>query len=357
YTAAGTYTPSITIANSLGSLQPTLNTRVTVASNPPTFINFSPDQIIAPENVGSLTFTLARSGNLSVRSTVHWSHVETATGPVNQAEATGGDVTFAPGETTKTFSLRVYDDGVYNGYSARDWVVASATDGTMSGSSNFPSAAAFGQYLLTEVNAQPTASVADVRVLESAGTADFVITMSAPVAFAASFTATLADGTAKAGSDYTAASQQWCTITPGDTRCVIRIPIIDDSVPEPDKTFTLTIDSPNGAFGPAIVRSTATCTIVDDDAAPLAVTRIDPAYAPASGGSSVTLFGDGLDARCSVAFGSVPAAAIAPVSGGVSVVVPPHAPGAVDVTVVCGSARAVLPRAFTFFVPRRRAAG
>ena len=351
YTIPGLYQPSVTISNSLGSLRPAIGARFVIAANPPTFVNFSAPQIVMPENAGSIAFTLVRSGNLSVPSTVHWSHAETLTTPVNQAEAAGGDLAFAPGETMKSFSLQVYDDGVYTGYPVLDDVVATAADGTLFGSSNFPDARATTRYLLTEVNAQPVASVADVRVPESAGTADFVVTISAPVAFSAVVVATPSDGTAKAGVDYRGGFAQ-CGIAPGDRQCVIKIPIIDNSVAEGDRSFTLTIDVP----GLALARKTATCTIVDDDGAP-AVARIDPPYAPVSGGSAVTIIGQGLDANCSVVFGSVPAAAVTAVNGGLSVVAPSHAPGAVDVTVVCGTARVVLPNAFTFFVPRRRAAG
>ena len=87
------------------------------------------------------------------------------------------------------------------------------------------------------------------------------------------------------------------------------------------------------------------------------LTRVEPSSAPAGGGRSITLMGEGLDAHCSVSFGSAPAVGVSAVSGGLSVVVPAHPPGVVDVTVVCGSARITLPNAFTFFVPRRRAAG
>ncbi len=354
YTAPGSYQPSLTISNSLGSLQPRIGTRFTVAGNPPTFVNFSQPQVVAPENAGSIPFTLVRSGNLSVSSTVHWAHAETASGPVNQGEAAGGDLTFAPGETTKSFSLHVFDDGVYDGYSVHDEVVATATDGTIFGNSNFPDERAATQYVLMDIDPRPTAGVADVRVLESAGTADFVITMSAPVAGSVVFNAMTLDGTAKAGSDYAGGVTQ-CGIAAGDTQCVVKIPILDNDAAGPDKTFTLTIDSLSGLFGPALARQTATATIVDDDAAP-SVARIDPAYAPVSGGI-VTIIGQGLDARCSVSFGSVPAAAVTPAGNGLAVVVPAHAPGVVDVAVVCGSSRVVLPRSFTFFVPRRRAAG
>lgn len=93
------------------------------------------------------------------------------------------------------------------------------------------------------------------------------------------------------------------------------------------------------------------------DAAAASLSRIAPAYGPVFGGTSVTLAGEGLDARCAVSFGSVSASAVSTVANGLSVVAPAHDAGTVDVSVVCGSSRATLPRAFTFVTPRRRAAG
>jgi PKD repeat protein len=93
------------------------------------------------------------------------------------------------------------------------------------------------------------------------------------------------------------------------------------------------------------------------DAAAASLSRIAPANGPVFGGTSVTLVGQGLDARCAVSFGSVSASAVSTVANGLSVVAPAHDAGTVDVSVVCGSSRATLPRAFTFFTPRRRAAG
>ncbi|HYU25831.1 MAG TPA: IPT/TIG domain-containing protein, partial [Thermoanaerobaculia bacterium] len=112
---------------------------------------------------------------------------------------------------------------------------------------------------------------------------------------------------------------------------------------------TIWIVTPDGFTFPIDI------TVVDGPAP--SVRRIEPSSAPAAGGSSVTIVGEGLDARCSVSFGAAAGANVTAVSSGVGVVVPPHPPGTVDVSVVCGSARITLPNVFTFFVPRRRAAG
>ena len=537
YAGTGTFEPTATISNSLGSAQVNAS-RVTISANPPAYVEFAQAQVIAPETAGHVTFTFVRSGNLSVSSTVHWAHAETYNGVVNQADASGGDVTFAPGETSKSLPLRIYDDHLYTGPDVSDTVLATATDGTLFGIAGVPTSSATARYTLTEVDPQPTANVADVRVLESSGTADIVVTLSAPIGLPVAILGTPDDVTAKFGSDYTGPDYKftWCEIDPGNTQCVMHIALVDDAVPEPDETFTLTIGNYGGArVAPAFGRRIATVTIVNDDgaitpasmqiatgarvslkldigqppAAPLTIplqssspevlevpasvtveagqstaniaahalqagrsritasipgmtappalitvvdavtivadpaavalrpggdaavdlsiqpprnaaqtvsvwstrpdvasapesltipaggkatlkihalasgvatiwivtadgfsfsvdvtvadgavlTRVEPSSAPAGGGSSVTLMGEGLDAHCSVSFGSTPAAAVSAVSGGLSVVVPAHPPGVVDVTVVCGTARITLSNAFTFFVPRRRAAG
>ena len=547
YASPGTYSPAVTISNARGSAQPWVNYRILIASNPPSYVAFSPQNVDVPETAGSVTFTLVRSGNLSIASTVHYAHQEGTQGPVNQGEVVSGNLTFAPGETTKSFSFHIYDDHMYTGR-VTDYVSAMATDGTLFRVGSAPSDAAEARYFVIENDPQPTATVADARVTEGTETqktADFVVTLSAPIGIDTGFLGALSDGTATWPSDYAGAYSisggpglVGCELPRGQTQCVLRVPIGNDDVPEPDETFTLVAFSQccPDAY-PTFTRNTATGTIVNDDAAitpasmqvpagtraslkldigqpaaapltiplqssspevlgvPASVTidagqhtatisaealqaglsrvtarvpggtappalisvvdtvavvaapaamalragsdatvtlsmqpprataqtvslwstrpdvatapasltipaggkaaltihalesgaatiwivtsegfsfpvdvtvveaiapsvlRITPSYAPASGGSTVAFLGDGLDARCSVAFGATPATSVTGTPIGVSVVVPAHDPGVVDVTVVCGSARIVLPNAFTYFVPRRRAAG
>lgn len=528
YAASGTYRPAVTIANALGTSHTA--TAFVVASNPPTYVDFSPNDITVPETAGHITFTLVRSGNLMTTAKVHYAHAESWPSPVNQGEAIGGDLTFAPGETTKSFDMKIFDDRVYTG-TVSDAVLVTATDGTLFHSNG-------AKYTLTETDPQPSATVADVRVAEGTetrNTADVVVTLSAPIGVPVTIFGTPSDGTAKFPADYDPPGGRTCLFWPGDTQCVLHFPIVNDDIPESDETFIVTIQKRIADVGPSFARDTAAVTIVNDDAAltpastqvptgarvtlkldigqppaaPLTIplqsssaevlevpasvtidagqrtasisahalkaglsrvtarvpgmaappalvtvvdaitvvadptdvalrpggdgvvrvsmqpprsvaqamsvwstrtdvatapesltipangaatlaihalakgvatiwiatadgfsfsvnvtvddnavlTRIDPSSAPANGGSAVTLIGEGLDVQCSVAFGSTPAAAVSAAGNGLTVVVPPHAPGAVDVTVVCGAARFTLPRAFTFFIPRRRAAG
>ncbi len=69
------------------------------------------------------------------------------------------------------------------------------------------------------------------------------------------------DGTAKAGTDYQAVGGS-IIFYPGMRSADVQVPIIPDTTPEPNKTFTMQISSPTGVdFTQAI----GTCTIIDDD--------------------------------------------------------------------------------------------
>jgi hypothetical protein len=85
-----------------------------------------------------------------------------------------------------------------------------------------------------------------------------------------------ADGSATAGHDYAATSGD-VSFAPGETAKTISIPITNNSTPERDKTFTVTL---SGATGAAISRPTATVTILNDDALPPSVPQANPFTKP-----------------------------------------------------------------------------
>jgi Domain of unknown function (DUF4394)/Calx-beta domain len=72
-----------------------------------------------------------------------------------------------------------------------------------------------------------------------------------------------ADGTGKAGEDYTATSGT-VTFQPGETVKLVSIPVLDDRRSEPSETFKVTLANPTGGVALGSPR-TATVTINDDD--------------------------------------------------------------------------------------------
>jgi chitinase len=113
----------------------------------------------------------------------------------------------------------------------------------------------------------PTLSVADASVLEgNSGTTDLAFTVSLSAASTTPVTVAYAtaDGTATAGSDYTAATGT-LTFAPGQTSQIVHIAVAGDTTYEANETLTLALSSPSGA---TLAHGTATGTILNDDAPP-----------------------------------------------------------------------------------------
>ncbi len=114
-------------------------------------------------------------------------------------------------------------------------------------------------------NDTPAFSISDVTVSESAGKAIITINMTNDSNSVVSVDVSTADGTAKAGEDYTAfeGTVSW---RPGETgRKTVEIAILDDQVDEPDETFSVRLSNP--VIG-VIATGTAVVTITDDDDPP-----------------------------------------------------------------------------------------
>lgn len=110
-------------------------------------------------------------------------------------------------------------------------------------------------------------AVADTTAGEGDGAAIFTVTRTGPLSDAESVDYATADGTATAGVDYTATSGT-LSFAPGQATATVSVPLLDDDVHEGDETFTLGLSNPVGTPAPTVSTTTATATIVDDDARP-----------------------------------------------------------------------------------------
>jgi IPT/TIG domain-containing protein/Calx-beta domain-containing protein len=102
---------------------------------------------------------------------------------------------------------------------------------------------------------------------------------------------------------------------------------------------------------------TTSLDVIDRPPTP-AVISIEPASGSTNGGTTFLARGSLLTADCRLLFGDTPAASLTLTSEGMlSGTTPPHAPGAVDVVLQCGTNPFVLTKAFTFVgAPRTRSA-
>ncbi|NJN60340.1 MAG: hypothetical protein HC795_01305 [Coleofasciculaceae cyanobacterium RL_1_1] len=112
----------------------------------------------------------------------------------------------------------------------------------------------------------PSLTIADRSINEgNAGTQDltFTVTRSNDTRGSATVDFAIADGSARAGQDYTANSGT-LTFNPGDKTKTITVNVIGDTTAELDETLTITLSN---AFGDTVITTaTATGTIQNDDA-------------------------------------------------------------------------------------------
>jgi hypothetical protein len=112
---------------------------------------------------------------------------------------------------------------------------------------------------------KPSVSVANVSQSEGdsgSQPAAFTVSLSKASPLRVTVAYTTADGTANAGTDYTATSGT-LAFAPGQTSQTVAVPVVGDTAFEPDETFTLTLSNPVNA---TLATATATGTITNNDA-------------------------------------------------------------------------------------------
>jgi hypothetical protein len=173
----------------------------------------------------------------------------------------------------------------------------------------------------------------------------FVVTLSPASGQTVTVNYATLNGTATAGSDYTATSGT-LTFAPSVTTQTIAVPIIGDTVNESDEAFTVTLSAASNA---SIVTTTGTGTIVNDDGvASPAIAAITPAVGGMTGGQSVTITGTNLGGALSVTFGGIAASVVANTPTSITVTVPAHTAGVVDVVVTTAGGSTTLANAYVF---------
>jgi hypothetical protein len=174
----------------------------------------------------------------------------TAVGPVT--------LTFAPGQTTQTVIVPVLGDTLKEPDETLTVTLSGAGNATIG----------VGQGLGTILNDDddlPALGIGDIAVVEGdigSVNAVFTVSLSAPSTLPVTVVAQTANGTAVAGSDYTAVGPITLTFSPGTINQSVSVPVSGDTAQEPDETFTVNLSSATNA---SIFKAQGVGTILDDD--------------------------------------------------------------------------------------------
>jgi hypothetical protein len=259
YTGTDSFT--YTVADAAG-VEATATVAVTITPAPlPPQVAFSAAAYSVAENAGSVTITVTRAGDTTGTETVQYATRDGTAAAGTNYTAASGTLTFGPGETSKTFTVGVRDDGVADGDKTVQLTLTNATGGTLGSP-----ATAVLTITNTDVSGGGGGQVQFAAAAYSVGENGSAVTITVSRMGASTGTETVQyatrDGTATAGTSYTAASGT-LTFGPGETSKTFTIGVRDDGVADGDKTLQLTLSNATG--GTLGSPATAVVTIADTD--------------------------------------------------------------------------------------------
>ncbi|WYM00653.1 MAG: Calx-beta domain-containing protein [Gloeotrichia echinulata CP02] len=232
----------------------------------PGTVSFNTANYTVNEN-GTANINLIRSGGSDGEISVTVTPVDGTATAVSDYNNSPITVTFANGETSKTVTIPLTDDTIYEPTETVNLTLTNPTGGATLGTQNtailniidndaVPGVIEFSaaEYTVNE-DGTPVTAVTLTRTNGSDG--------------AVSVRVNLSNGTATAPSDYLS-NPITVNFTNGETSKIVNIPIVDDTIFDPNQTFNITLSNPtNGATIGS--QNNATVTIIDNDSPSLSV--------------------------------------------------------------------------------------
>ena len=197
-----------------------------------------------------LVFTVTRSGTVRGVASITYSTAVGSAVAGSDYQATSGTLVFAANETSKTVSVPTLTDSIVEGNESFSLNLSGATGTTLG------NASATGT--INDNVAGSSLSIADASAQEGSAVI-FPVTRSGSQSMSASVNYVTANGSAQAGSDYSATSGI-LNFVPGEATKTISVPTNGDPYAEGNETFSISLSS---VVGSAIGNGTATGTIID----------------------------------------------------------------------------------------------
>ena len=220
------------------------------------------DRTITEGDTGTMavTYTINLTASSGKPITVDYTTADHTATSGKDYIATSGKLTFAPGETTKTITVQTLGDAIDEFDEDFFLNLTNATNVTIVDNQAVTT--------IIDNDAPPLITIGDKTITEGHnGTflLNFTVSLNTASEKQISVKYQTANGTAIAGSDYTATTGI-VTFAPGEITKIVSVPIIGDRLDEQNENFFVNL---NQAINANIVDSQAVGTIVDDDFSPI----------------------------------------------------------------------------------------
>jgi hypothetical protein len=249
-----------------------------------------------------LPIKVLRTGDESVAVSVDYATSNSSAIAGSDYTATSGTLNFAPGELTKTISIPILDDGVFEGrlFGRRETFNLTLSNPTNSAVLLAPATATI---YIEDFEPPPSMSVNPtwVRVVEgNSGMTNFEFRIDmAPASFqTVTVDCEVLQASARSGSDFVASSGT-ITIPAGATFATLTISIIGDTTVEPNEGFAITLSNPRNAFlfGPHGPQTALLVVDIINDDASVQLANAAPSVSEGAGYATVTVTREGDTSR------------------------------------------------------------
>lgn len=253
----------ISEASNLTTLNDTNNsTDVFIAgTTTPGRLAFNPSSYSVNEQTAVTTFTVSRTAGSEGVVSVNYATSDDTAQAGSDYTATSGTLTFAEGETSKSFSVAITDDTSDEPNETFNVTLTNPTGGATLG------LLSSARVEINDNDAPPSVNISDISVAEgNSGTTAAIFTVTLSAASGQIVTVDYATGnvTAQSGVDYMATSGR-LTFQPGTITQTVSVPVIGDTTFEPDETFAIGLQF---ATNSSVNDGNGVGTIINDDAAP-----------------------------------------------------------------------------------------
>ena len=256
-----------------------------------------PNQSVTEGNSGTSVIKMTATLSFAAASTITVNYATsdiTATAGSDYV-ATNGVLTFAAGETVKTFDIVVNGDTTYEN---NEWLFIRLTSPTGAVLSTSGGSGVSAIITNDDTSSLPIISLSPLSPSVTEGNlGTSVFTMTATLSFAATSTVTVnyatsdlygtSDLNATAGSDYVAANGV-LTFAAGETTKTFDIVVNGDTTYENNEYLTVNLSAPSGAVLSTSGGSGVWATIMNDDTSTLPIINLSPLYQNVKEGNSGT---------------------------------------------------------------------
>jgi hypothetical protein len=235
----------------------------------PASLQFSTGTFTAAAGAGTASITVSRTGNSQGTASVRYATSDgTARAGVDYTAATA-TLNFANGETSKSFNVTLLNNPAAAGSTTVNLTLSAPVGATLGTQTT-------AVLTITRAPGGLQFSAATFTAAQSAGTTTVTVTRTGGTQGAVSVHYATSDGTARAGTDYTAAMGT-LSFANGETSKSFTVSLTNDLTADGNRTVNLTLSSPTGGATlatPAAAVLTLTAAPPDTATARAYVTRV-----------------------------------------------------------------------------------